>query len=159
MKLSVVPILLMVSACQTTIPTHAEAVDLGDGSGSPPQLSSPCIPKIGLGIDPKFEAMCHEMTEPRVWRGLWVYGFEWSQFCAEPAKSCGPPRKLDADITWLTFGGDWPSGLDSKQESGAVFEIEFVGRRTVYAGSKGHMGIFQHEMVVDRLISMKEIKK
>ena len=156
MKLIAIPMLVLASACQTTVPTHA--VVLGEDELNR-ITTSPCIPKLGAGIEPRFEEMCREMTKPRVWRGLWAYGFEWSQFCAEPAKSCGPPRKLDADITWLTFGEDWPSGLDSKQETGAVFEVEFVGRRTVYAGSKGHMGIFQHEMVIDRLISMKEFKK
>ena len=156
MKLSAVPVLLLVSGCGT-IPTHAEAVDLGDSSSL--QLSGPCIPKIGMGIDPKFEAMCRDMTEPRVWRGLWAYGFEWSQFCEEPAKSCGDRPKRDPDITWLTFGENWPLGLDTKREAGALFQVEFVGRRTVHKGMKGHMGVFQYEMVVDRLISMKEIKK
>ena len=29
----------------------------------------PCIPKIGVGIEPKYAAECKRMTEPRRYRG------------------------------------------------------------------------------------------
>ena len=97
MKLSAVPVLLLVSGCGT-IPTHAEAVDLGDSSSL--QLSGPCIPKIGMGIDPKFEAMCRDMTEPRVWRGLWAYESNGRSF----ARSRQNPAAIDQNVIQISPG-------------------------------------------------------
>lgn len=39
-----------------------------------------------------------------------------------------------------------------------MYEVEFIGRRTLYPGMQGHMGMSKHELIVDRLISMKEIE-
>jgi len=36
--------------------------------------------------------------------------------------------------------------------------MEFVGRRTMYKGSYGHMGMSDQELVVDHIISMKELE-
>jgi hypothetical protein len=95
---------------------------------------------------------CFEMTPTQHWSGLWETGWEWSNFCPDPAKECDWMSKRG---TWLIFGKDAYRG--PKLTDDGVYHIEFVGRRTKVAGNFGHMASYDHLMVVDRLISIQKI--
>lgn len=88
---------------------------------------------------------CVRMEQPTRWKGLWRAAFEGSQFCPEPATSCG--KKVEGDRIWLTRGPR-KGGYESE-----LYRIEFVGRKTKYKGSYGHFGMYDQEIIVDRVIS------
>jgi len=49
-------------------------------------------------------------------------------------------------VDGLSFGPD-----------GALYAVEFVGRRTAVPGHYGHMGASDYELIVDRFISLNQI--
>jgi hypothetical protein len=90
---------------------------------------------------------CFKMTERRRWSGVWVNEFEDSSF--HSGRTNVPLS--DSAGWWLEPTKPMP------RVDGKAWLIEFVGRRTKYAGGYGHMGMFDHEIIVDRVISMKEL--
>jgi hypothetical protein len=95
---------------------------------------------------------CFEMMPEQRWSGLWNSGWEWTNFCPEPAEEC--PGASDRGDIWLKLAKDayrGPELLDG------VYRIEFVGRRTKVPGHFGHLGQYDYLMVADRVISIKEI--
>ena len=94
---------------------------------------------------------CFEMTAPQRWSGLWEKGWEWTNFCPDPATKCDWMSKRG---TWLTLAKDAYRG--PKLQDG-TYRIEFIGRRTKKAGNFGHQASYDHLMVVDRMMSIKKI--
>jgi hypothetical protein len=118
-----------------------------------PGMTERCVERIrydGLDTMPHRVDRCFEMAPARRWRGLWADVFEGQQFCPEPMRTCffeeNRPR------IWLSFAsGTFPTGDGM---SGRIYRIEFIGRRTLRPGHYGHLGVFQHEIVVDRVIAV-----
>ena len=94
---------------------------------------------------------CFEMMPPQRWRGLWRAEFEGSRFCPSPAQECGGGSS--GERIWLSYG-QTHSGPRLVDGSG-LFQIEFIGRRTQRRGHYGHFGLSDHEVIVDRLISVQ----
>ena len=101
---------------------------------------------------------CVKMSPSVRMQGLWRNEFEGSQFCPAPAKECsfaledgGNERRI-----WLDFAAPFPSS--EERLPGGLYAVDFVGRRTVYRGEYGHLGVFDGEVIVDRMISIKEIE-
>lgn len=92
---------------------------------------------------------CVKMTEPKRWKGLWRNAFEGSRFCETPATGC-TDAPSDEKV-WL----DWNAG---PEPDGALCEVEFIGRQTQYAGEYGHLGMSRHEIIVDRMLSIKRLE-
>lgn len=118
-------------------------------------MTKACIARIrvnGVNAFPNRTEDCFEMTPRQRWTGLWRAAFEGSQFCADeagvPAKKCEYDEGRAA--IWFEPGRDYAP-------DGTLYRVEFVGRRTVHPGVFGHMGVFQHEMIVDRMIAMKRV--
>ena len=117
-----------------------------------PGMTKSCIEKVrvgGVNAMPKQAEDCFEMMPSQFWRGIWFDGFEGSQFCAAPATDCSFEMK---PRVWIDVPGRKCCTFD-------LYDVEFIGRRTKYPGVFGHMGGFDHEMVVDRMISMRRIPK
>jgi hypothetical protein len=97
---------------------------------------------------------CYRMTKPIRWQGLWRNDFEGSRFCPFPAKQCafGTP----GERIWLSMRAG--SVTMKNERFGGLYEVDFVGRRTAVKGLHGHMGGSDHELIVDRLISMKQVE-
>lgn len=93
---------------------------------------------------------CVRMSSPKRFRGLWRADFEGSQFCEEPAPTCEFTR--DGATAWL-------SGKTEDHEDGELYRVEFVGRKTIDAGTYGHFGMYAHEIIVDRMLSRKRLKR
>jgi len=89
---------------------------------------------------------CVLMDEPKVWHGRWVNQYENSVFCPTGAKQmeCDGAK---AEI-WLTSG-------PLNGEYGQSYSVSFVGRKTKYDGGYGHLSSYPAEIVVDRVISIK----
>lgn len=86
---------------------------------------------------------CVKMLPQQRWRGLWRNDFEGSQFCPEPATEC----RLDSPGERI-----WLSERPDKRGDGKLYHVDFVGRKTMYKGHYGHMGVFDHEIIMDRMI-------
>ena len=92
---------------------------------------------------------CHQMSEPRLFRGTWRFAFEGSMLT--------PPGKIDceeagSDVPCMWLDGDdlpWAGKGDCR-----AYEVEFVGRRSLHPGFYRGAAF---EVVVDRLISAKRL--
>jgi hypothetical protein len=118
-----------------------------------PGMTDACAEDLrrGSGDMMNDTARCFKMTKPLRWRGLWLDVFEGQRFCPAPARKCEDDGRRGH--IWIRFPPDEkPTG---KIATGRTFAIEFVGRRTLFPGAYGHMGIAEHEVLVDRVISIK----
>lgn len=105
-------------------------------------VSAPGAPTIRI---------CYDMLPARRWSGLWETGWEWTNFCPDPAQDCNWMSKRGI---WLEFA---TGALDGPRPPEGIYRIEFVGRRTRVPGNFGHTSAYEHLMIVDRLISMQRI--
>ncbi len=110
---------------------------------------------------------CYKMETPRRYRGVWVDEFEGQRFIPEGTSPPEWPRTDPKSPGWkeeterARLARIW---LDSSRvrfdgrprRNGARWIIEFVGRKTMYPGSYGHFGMSGQEIIVDRVISLRE---
>lgn len=124
-------------------------IDIERAIAEMPGLTEKCIRALrekGTRLDIPTD-QCFQTTAPRRWRGLWLNEFENSKFCPEPAASCPFHEQGGIWLTGATGGGD-----------GSLHRVEFIGRRTLYPGPHGHLGMFEHELFVDRMIAIEEVE-
>ncbi|WP_375286260.1 hypothetical protein [Sphingomonas sp.] len=118
-----------------------------------PGMTRQCFERLRNGDESLFLSgtdKCFKMTPTQRWQGIWLDEFEGQHFCAAPAKTCEFSESVPR--TWLTFtDGLLPS---RRKASGREYDIIFIGRRTLLPGKHGHMGVSDHEMIVDRIISV-----
>lgn len=148
--LSAVAILMMATACNRAQP-RMSPVEMDRLRQAAPGMTEECARRVevgGLEAMPNQTEQCFQMQTEQRWRGLWRNDFEGSLFCPAPAVTCSD--KGDGSDVWLT-----PKSL--RGERGALYEVEFNGRRTKVRGNYGHMGMSAHEIVVDKPISIKLI--
>lgn len=129
--------------------------EIGEIRASHPGIKEACLDGIRAGKFGAFEWMdnadCFEMLRPQRWSGLWNSGWEWTNFCPEPAKDC--PISSERGDIWLTFA---KGAFHGPEVSDGVYRIDFVGRRTKVPGYFGHQAQYDHLMVVDRMVSMSK---
>jgi len=124
---------------------------------SNPGMTDKCLNTIrwhGVEALPKAIDQCFQMDKPRRWQGLWLNGFEDSRFCPAPARECAEADR--GERIWLTAGPSVRLPQYEGEAPAPVYEVEFVGRKTAYPGD--YEGTAQHEIIVDRMIAMKELK-
>lgn len=98
----------------------------------------------GLPIDE-----CYRMLPRQRYSGVWVNEFEGSRFY--PGRSTRPDARDEARI-WLDV-----QRVNPRAVYGLAYQVEFEGRRTMYPGPFGHLGSADHELIVDRVISIAPI--
>lgn len=146
--------------------------DVGKGcrrSSNRVRRISPCSDyRDGFAIHRRTD-QCYKLEKPRRFRGVWIDEFEGQQFILQETNPPEWPRfdrntpgwaqqieKAQAARIWLDNSrvnlAPFRSGRSAK------VLIEFVGRKTKYAGRYGHMGMSGNEIVVDRVISLKSIE-
>ena len=111
--------------------------------------TGPCVPKIGIGIEPKYRAACKRMTKPGRYRGTWYTDFETSFFTPIGQRSCIETKGLTRCAALA--GGKalpWPA----RSACPRLWEVEFIGRRNVLPGS--YPG---YRIVVDEVIDFKRL--
>lgn len=122
-----------------------------------PGITEDCVTKLRFG---GFEEMasetdqCFKMMPQQRWGGLWRREFEGSRFCPAPAQRCSGDDS--GDNIWLTSRQQLAPETHS---TGKLYAIEFLGRRTLERGHHGHMGMSQHEIIVDKVISIAPIEE
>jgi hypothetical protein len=112
----------------------------------------PCLPKAGIGIDPKFEVACKEITDPKRYRGRWFVAFETSFFTPIGHQSCIETKLYTRCIELAGTALPWPPRDECPRTQ--EFELEFIGRRNVLPR---HLEGSAYEIVVDKLISAKRL--
>ncbi len=144
--------------------------DVGRGcqrSGSRMWREAPCTYATGanmIGRLPTEE--CYRMDKARRFSGIWIDEFEGQKFILEgmmppewPRTNPGSPgwkkaaERAQAASIWL----DASRVKLGHSYSGHKRRIEFIGRKTRYTGSYGHMGLSGNEIIVDRLISVEDV--
>lgn len=103
--------------------------------------------------------LCSSCSKHERMRGLWRNDFEGSQFCPAPARTCAyvPKDERTSRIVWLDVSETVPVEY-RREHRGALFAVDFIGRRHSFGGSYGHMGMYDEEIIVYRMISMTEIE-
>jgi hypothetical protein len=107
------------------------------------------------------------MDAPRRYRGVWVDEFEGQQFIPEGTREPEWPRGDPKSPEWRKQADQaiaatiWLDVERAKlshkwQQGGRRVFIEFVGRKTMYPGNYGHMGMSGQEIIVDSVISQRE---
>ena len=94
---------------------------------------------------------CYKMLPAQRWSGLWEHGWEWTNFCPDPADTCDWMAKRGI---WLDFADNVE--LEDNLPDG-IHRIEFVGRRTKMPGNFGHTASYNHLMIVDQIISLEPV--
>jgi hypothetical protein len=98
---------------------------------------------------------CLKYDGPKRIRGLWRNDFEGSQFCEAPATQCS--FDMPGPRTWLDARVSFPTEF-KRRDLGGLYAVDFIGRSSQYRGNYGHVGVFDKEVIVDRIISIREIE-
>jgi hypothetical protein len=114
---------------------------------------------------------CFKMDALVEMKGVWIDAFEGSAFYPGrttrplPEPSFGPPghfnhaafERYRRKQIWLDVSRvQLPRDYKHRREGNAVL-IDFIGRKTSYTGSYGHLGMFGNEIIVDRVISSRRL--
>ena len=133
---------------------------------------APCIFHIDATTNGSLPVdQCYKMDVPRRYRGVWIDAFEGQQFIPNGTKE---PQWPGGDLTspairkkfeqarsamiWLDVERA-RLGHDFNNANGRRMSIDFIGRKTLYPGWYGHMGMSGSEIIVDRVISLRECPK
>jgi len=107
---------------------------------------------------------CFKMLPARRFRGVWLDEFEGSIFIEGARDVKTAKAELRRSLAVPVGNGEWLDWEDTKRNSvlppsanARLIAIDFVGRRTAYPKRYGHMGMFNSEVIVDRVISARPI--
>lgn len=149
----VLPVLTLLLGCEQPEPPISDDEFIAFRESHPGMVQS-CLDEVRIGgvmawrpDDPD----CYEMLPAQQWSGLWEYGWEWTNFCPDPAETCDWMAKRGI---WLTFADNVE--LDDNLPDG-IHHIKFVGRRTKVPGNFGHANSYRHLMIVDQIISLEPV--
>lgn len=143
-------------ACHHRQPKMSDAL-LAQLRAAEPGITDDCLEKMkwgGIGAAPQATDKCFKMLPAIRWRGLWRNDFEGSDFCPAPADECRWTTPRNA--IWLSLRKS--SLYYSMEGRGGLYAVDFVGRRTAERGHYGHMGTSDYEVIVDRLISIRQVE-
>jgi hypothetical protein len=117
-------------------------------------FSHPCWREEQTEFGPVMHSLptdeCFRMTEPRRMKGVWIDEFEGSRFVPGARDTTGV--EVEPFGIWLNVHTNRIAGLVEEPHELRAFEVEFIGRQTLYRGSYGHMGMSEHEVIMDELI-------
>lgn len=129
---------------------------------------APCTFHIKSGVIGSLTTdQCYKMQAPRRHQGVWIDKFEGQSFIPEGTSSPEWPRTDPKSPRWreqferARLANIWlnTSRITSDEkprQPGKKWLIEFVGRKTLYPGAYGHFGMSGNEIIVDRIISLRE---
>jgi hypothetical protein len=93
------------------------------------------------------------MTPRQRYQGVWINEFEGSHFYIDRRH---PPASREAPCAWLDAD---QVDFDRPAFHGGSYLLEIEGRRTVHPGLYGHLGSCEHELIVDRVISIEHTEE
>lgn len=153
--LAAIALLCGVAGCDRRPPAFSDQ-EIAELRAELPGITDDCLENLRVsGVTELIEQtdQCFRMTSAKGWAGIYVDGFENQLFCPASTDRC----EFDpaGDRIWTTFKMDHPRR--SKIPTERNFAVEFVGRRTLLPGQHGHLGSFNHEIIVDELVSIVPI--
>lgn len=99
---------------------------------------------------------CYRFEQPKRFRGLWRNEFEGSQFCPGSARACDFDHyHAGRGNIWLDVEKVDPSLI--KEDREGIYQIDFIGRKTMFKGTYGHGGIFDEYVIADKVIALKKV--
>jgi len=121
-----------------------------------PGMTDECVDRARYGGIAAISSLavdeCFGMSPPHKFRGIWRNDFEGSRFCPEPATECG--YDAPGDNIWLSYSRTLRGRQKPEEGHGGYYEVEFVGRMTAERGHHAHFGMFDHEVIVDRMVTL-----
>ncbi len=132
---------------------------------------APCTFHIESGVIGSLSTdQCYKMEAPRRHRGVWVDEFEGQKFIPEGTTPPEWPRTdpkapgwreqfEQARLATIWLDASHVASDQKPRQRGGKWFIEFVGRKTLYPGAYGHFGMSGQEIIVDRVISLRECPK
>lgn len=150
----ILPAIFLLQACDSKRPVVSDDL-VRQFREEFPGITEKCLDMVrygGVNAMPTRADQCFEMTPMKRWKGLWRNEFEGSRFCASPAKSCS--FETPGERVWLS---DPDNIVGTKISEEGLYEIEFLGRRTIKRGAHGHLGGSDHEVVVNKIVSISRV--
>ena len=97
---------------------------------------------------------CYRLRRAERFSGVWYLGEETSTFRSSPT-----PASLERYETWLDADEVALRRADALAAPAldAGFQVTFVGRRALFPGRFGHMGMSKRLIVMDQLISIERL--
>ena len=116
---------------------------------------------LNLQSDYLHSPECISYSPMRNYRGIWQFGFETSAFLELGQAPYSPEllsRFSQQKLPSLYASKSLFDGLAPYEETSTTnYLIEFRGRLTKVAGSYGHMGLKDHEIWVDDILSIEPL--
>jgi hypothetical protein len=99
---------------------------------------------------------CFPFSRPERMDGIWIVSLENSSFDWHTTRLS--PTAAPTLGIWLE-PGRWPPDAEASAQgdTARAFAVKLIGRRSLCAGSFGHMGVFPREVIVDRFLSRRLI--
>ncbi|MGN6818393.1 MAG: hypothetical protein ACTHJR_06940 [Sphingomonas sp.] len=101
---------------------------------------------------------CYRFDPPARMSGIWINGFESSDFLPD-GSTLSDSRTYPSGISLEE--DKWGGTLLKRREDnfGKAYAITFIGSMSSYSGHFGHLGGSARLVLVDRLISIREVPK
>lgn len=125
-------------------------------------FGEPCATYSEDGVQFDSSSNCYRFDKAKTYEGIWLYTFEGSTFLEN--RSTPPTERPSAkDTPFLPYHPDQfyeYTEFDDFNESKDcypvyAFRIQFIGRRNPHG--RGHMGIFESEISVDKWLKIKPL--
>ncbi|WP_066807985.1 hypothetical protein [Sphingomonas asaccharolytica] len=99
------------------------------------------------------DVACFPFSEPQRFTGIWHVELEGSFFEAPSANGIHPRN------VWLDVANP-PKVAQASMQGDAPrdFAVDLIGRRSLCAGMFGHMGVIPHEITVETLTSIRQVR-
>ena len=150
---------VVLAACHRREPKVSEKT-IQSIHASEPGMTDECLNTIRWGGVQALHGQpedCYKFDAPRRWKGLYFGEFEVSRFCPAPARQCSDTSP--GEHIWLSASSSAGVPAWNGKEASGLFAMEFIGHKTSYPGHYGHLGLSDEEIVIDHLISMKQLER
>lgn len=152
--LAVIGLLGVVAGCDRTPPAFSDE-EIAELRAEYPGFTDNCLGKLQISGFTELLSQtdrCFKLTSSKRWAGVYVDSFENQLFCPDATDRC----EFDptGERIWTNFKTNDPL---TRLPTERIYAIEFFGRRTLLPGQHGHLGSFNHEILVDELVSIVPI--
>ena len=164
MKLWFSTTILTLAACSNAeVNSHGQWKESYSAAECKELMSLAAIQKrCGEGIQARIlddPSACIPYSSSQRMSGIWVHGFEYSAFFAgarswhEVSHQAFDPRYK---LTWLSGPATFPMPSNQARmiEGFSVSRVELIGKRSLCASGYGHLGGSEHEVIVERFLTI-----
>lgn len=107
-------------------------------------------------------SLCVPFSEPTLLTGIWVSGFEDSDFYEGASSYSEVAEATDSvgEQTWFSTAGKADEALLALPSItyGTAFKVEIIGQKSLCEGEYGHAGLSSREVVARHFLSIRPIQ-